>query len=275
MECLLENITINYEAYGQGRPLLLLPGWTVSARSHAQIIEPYLRDRAGWQRFYIDPPGHGRTPGADWVSNLDQILEILLAFIDKVIPGQRFTLYGMSLGAYLARGILHQRARFVDGLAMAVPVITPADDERDRPAHTVILEEPQALTSLSTAEQEIMATLVVRSRRMLDAIRGWLDLDEEEDSDYAYLQTIREDPDAYRCSFDVDALSEPFTKPALIIVGRQDSSVGYADAWRLLENYPRATFVVFDRAGHFLEEKEPLIGPLLNEWLDRVEEVLT
>jgi pimeloyl-ACP methyl ester carboxylesterase len=103
-------------------------------------------------------------------------------------------------------------------------------------------------------------------------MRAWPQIAEQEQSDYEFLQKIRENPDAYTCSFDIDALPKPFTKPALIITGRQDSSVGYKDAWLLSQNYPRATYVVFDRAGHFLEEKEPLMGPLFNEWLDRIEE---
>jgi len=40
-----------------------------------------------------------------------------------------------------------------------------------------------------------------------------------------------------------------------------------------LENYPRGTFVVLDRAGHGLEvEQETLFRALANEWLDRLEE---
>jgi len=43
--------------------------------------------------------------------------------------------------------------------------------------------------------------------------------------------------------------------------------------WDILENYPRATFVVLDRAGHMLYiEQENLFNALVNEWLDRVEE---
>jgi pimeloyl-ACP methyl ester carboxylesterase len=59
----------------------------------------------------------------------------------------------------------------------------------------------------------------------------------------------------------------------LILTGRQDASVGYAGAWRLLEHYPRATFAVLDRAGHGLpHEQVELLGALLGEWLDRVGE---
>ena len=56
-------------------------------------------------------------------------------------------------------------------------------------------------------------------------------------------------------------------------MGRQDSISGYRDAWAILENYPRATFAVLDRAGHGLGvEQRSLLGVLVDEWLDRVEE---
>jgi pimeloyl-ACP methyl ester carboxylesterase len=59
----------------------------------------------------------------------------------------------------------------------------------------------------------------------------------------------------------------------LILVGRQDAMVGYRDAWDILKNYPRGTFVMLDRAGHNRQiEQETLFNALVNEWLDRVEE---
>lgn len=70
----------------------------------------------------------------------------------------------------------------------------------------------------------------------------------------------------------MDNVSKPFPGPSLIIAGRQDAIVGYRDAWNILEKYPRATYVVLDRAGHPLEEKTGLVSVLMNEWLDRVEE---
>lgn len=60
-----------------------------------------------------------------------------------------------------------------------------------------------------------------------------------------------------------------------MLVGRQDHGVGCRDAWRILENYPRATFAVLDRAGHALQIEQPrLFDALVEEWLDRVEETL-
>ena len=71
----------------------------------------------------------------------------------------------------------------------------------------------------------------------------------------------------------MDALSEPIYAPTLILTGRQDAIVGYQDALSILENYPRGTFTILDRAGHALEvDQEKIFHCLTNEWLDSVEE---
>ena len=66
-------------------------------------------------------------------------------------------------------------------------------------------------------------------------------------------------------------MNEKFNKPTLILLGRQDSSVGYKDAWSILDNYPRATFAVLDKAGHNLQiEQVEVFNSLVNEWLVRI-----
>ena len=72
-------------------------------------------------------------------------------------------------------------------------------------------------------------------------------------------------------SFNVDLLEQPYVKPTLILMGRQDSAVGYRDTWHILENYPRASFVILDKAGHNLQiEQEVLFNEIVKEWLGRV-----
>ena len=73
-------------------------------------------------------------------------------------------------------------------------------------------------------------------------------------------------------SFDHRRLPQPFERPTLIITGRQDPNVGYRDQMEIIENYPRASFVVLDCCGHGPEhDQEALYRALVNEWLDRVE----
>ena len=89
--------------------------------------------------------------------------------------------------------------------------------------------------------------------------------------DKAFIERFREG--GYGFSFDVDDLKRPFAQPSLVLCGRQDTSVGYLDALKIINQYPRGTFAVLDKAGHGLEvEQETVFNCMVNEWLDRVEE---
>ena len=75
----------------------------------------------------------------------------------------------------------------------------------------------------------------------------------------------------YGFSFDIDRELKPFQRPSLFLLGRQDHMVGYRDAWKIIESYPRATIAILDVAGHNLQiEQESLFNALVNEWIDRI-----
>ena len=274
MKCDLDKITVHYETYGEGRPIVMLHGWSIDHRHMVSDMEPLFRDRGGWQRIYPDLPGHGKTPGKAWIDNQDRMLEVVLEFIDHVIPGQRLVIAGTSAGAYLARGVVYRRPAWVDGLLLNVPLIVAEDDVRKVPSHVTLVPDPALMATLEPEEAEVLQMAVVQNRRVLKALREvWAPAVALADAEFQ--AGIREHPECYAFSFDVDALDEPFPAPTLIITGRQDASVGYRDAWDIIENYPRGTFVVLDRAGHFItQEQEALFVVLVSEWLDRVEEYI-
>ena len=272
MECVLENITIHYETYGEGKPILFLPGWGMSARSLAYDMEPVFHQREGWQRIYIDPPGHGKTPGRDWITDQDKMFEVVLACVDRLTAGQKYCLVGVSLGAYLARAVILHRAKYVEGIAMIVPITFAEDQKRSVPPYKVLIKDPTIDAELTPMEKDILSMSVIHTRKWLDNIRNSPQIPDDENGDFEFLGRIRNNPENYAFSFDVDAVAEPFPGPSLIIAGRQDSVAGYRDAWSILVKYPRASYVILDRAGHALEESTELVNALLREWLDRVEE---
>lgn len=126
--------------------------------------------------------------------------------------------------------------------------------------------------AISAAETDLYDMAMLHTRKWLEYERSFPQVPESDLGDFDFLSRIREQPEKYAFSFEVDRLAKPFPAPVLIVTGRQDHIVGYQDAWNLLENYPRATYVVLDRAGHQMEEKRTLVNILVNEWLDRVEE---
>lgn len=272
MDCELKDIIVHYELFGEGRPIIMIHGWSVDHRHIMSDMEPLFRQRDGWKRIYFDLPGHGRTPGKDWITNQDKMLDVVLDFIDNVIPGQRFVLAGTSLGAYLARGVVHHRPESIDGLLQIVPVIVQGA-KRHLPSAVTLIADPALVSELEPAEAEFFQISVVQSRKIVDYIRANF-LSASEMGDQAFQAKIQtEHPENYAFSFDVDALPKACPAPTLIVMGRQDSMVGYRDAWEILENYPRGTFAILDRSGHFVPfEQEDLFHALVGEWLNRVEE---
>lgn len=264
MKCDLGDVAIFYEAYGAGRPIVMLPGQPSDHRVMARFMEPLFAQRDGWLRLYPDLPGTGRTPGVDRLATPDQMLDAMLAFIDAVIPGQRFVLAGLSYGGYLARGVVCRRAASLNGLLLCAPQVKADSAQAQLPPRTTLVEDPALVAQLGPGA----SLIVVQSQRVVEAVRDVLA--EVQLADHPFLARLEA---AGPFSFDVDTLPVPFDGPTLMLTARQDHLCGYRDAWDLLDNYPRATFAVLDRAGHFVNiEQDVLCQALMREWLDRVEE---
>jgi pimeloyl-ACP methyl ester carboxylesterase len=268
MKCELENIAVNYETFGEGRPILMLHGWSGDHRHIMSDTEPLFKHRIGWKRIYLDLPGMGQTPGPDWITNGDHMLNVILAFIDKVIPGERFALVGISYGGYLARGVVYWRSSSLDDVMLIVPRNVYAN--RILPAKRVLVKNAAILSELEPTG--FADAVVIQSQKMVKIIKSDI-VPAVQIADQIFLSRLDPNLDF---SYDIDKIAEPFAQPSLILTGRQDHVTGYQNTWAILENYPRATFAVLDRAGHLLRgEQETLFYALANEWLDRVEESST
>lgn len=270
MECVIRDLFVHYERIGEGTPVLMLHGYRADYRLMTGCMEPVFQQLRGYKRVYVDLPGMGRT-GAGWVRCADDMLELLLSFIDRVMPGERFLLAGESYGGYLARGIVRRLGSRVAGLMLLCPAILTDFKKRTLPAQTVIAKDEPFLATLSAEDRQSFTEVgVVQTgpvwERFRDEIQSGFQL-----ADMPFLKEFQRS--GYGFSFDVDAPGAPYPNPALFLLGRQDGGVGYRDAWAILEAYPRATFAVLDRAGHNLQIEQPtLFEALIREWLERVKE---
>lgn len=264
-------MTLHFVAYGEGTPVLALHGWTPDHRLMTGCLEPIFAERPGYRRYYPDLPAMGQSSG-DNAYSAEDILTAVLAFIDEQIGSEPFLLIGESFGGLLARSLVARRPEQILGLALICPVGTNLDyADRIVPEHQVIRADPALLATLDPTEAaEFAGIAVVQSPETLrrfrsDVVPGLAAADQER------LAIIRRD-----WVLAVPPESGPvYPRPALVLTGRQDSSVGYAEQYDLLPHYPRASFVVLDRAGHNLQFEQPaLFDWLISEWLDRVMEAV-
>ncbi|MFG2039495.1 alpha/beta fold hydrolase [Dactylosporangium sp. NPDC048998] len=222
----------------------------------------------GYHRLYPDLPAMGCSPAPPAIASSDDVLAELDRFVGERIGDRPFLLIGESYGGYLARALARVHRDRVRGLALICPIGTKVEHaERTVPPHEVLRTEPDP-DFLAGADPGFLEMAVVRSRETLRRYRAEVQpgLDAADAGAMARIRrrwVLSSDPED----------GPPFERPALILTGRQDSSVGYLDQFALLPHYPRATYAVFDVAGHNLQFEQPaLFEALVAEWLERAGE---
>lgn len=260
--------TLHVVEAGNGLPVLALHGWTPDHRLMTGCLEPVFAARPGYRRLYPDLPGMGHSP-ATGINGSDDVLAALRELIDERIGAEPFLVVGESYGGYLARAITNALPEQVRGLALICPIgVNLYSEHRTVPEFQALRADPELLASIEPATaKEFAEVAVVQNATTLarfeaEILPGLQVADTEAMARIKMSWALSEGPER-------DA---PFTKPSLIICGRQDDAVGYADQFALLPHYPRASFGVLDMAGHNLQIEQPqLFGTLINDWLDRVE----
>ncbi|MFC3503777.1 alpha/beta fold hydrolase [Micromonospora krabiensis] len=261
-------VTLNVVEHGTGVPVLALHGWTPDHRLMLGCLEPVFAGRPGYRRLYPDLPGMGESPAPPEIAGSDDMLDAVQDLVDDRIGDAPFLLVGESYGGYLARALANSRPEQVRGLALICPMGTAVEKaDRRLPQPQVLRPDPDLLASVDARTAAEFADLaVVQSpetlRRFREEILAGLDVaDTTAMARIRQRWTLAEDPEG----------GEPFTRPTLVLTGRQDHSTGYLDQFALLPHYPRATFAVLDVAGHNLQIEQPvLFDALVGEWLDRV-----
>ncbi len=258
MELEVPGGPVHYVERGEGTPVVALHGAGVDHRELMACLEPIFETLAGYRRLYPDLPGMGRTPAPETVNSADDVLELLLGFIDGVIGEGALLLVGHSAGAYYARTIAARRRRHVAGLALLCPLLPGIHDV---PPHQVVRG------SGDIGSSEFRDYFTVQTAETLQRYEQYVEPGARL-ADQAALARIGERWELTTGPED-DAVLEG---PSLVLTGRQDSAVGYAAAWDLHPRLPRATFAVLDVAGHALPHEQPeLLRALVVEWLDRVQ----
>jgi len=156
----------------------------------------------------------------------------------------------------------------------------PDDRIRDLDPFAPVVSNGQLMASLSSEDRDLLGNVLVQTPTYITALKArildvWFPAEKAADNEV--LDPIRADPQRYRLSESIlDVKNEAkFFAPTLIVCGRQDESVGYRDSLRLLECYPRSTYVVLDRGTHGLpvDHNEAIIfEALVRDWIFRVHE---
>ncbi len=266
------DLHMYYETRGEGNPVLAIHGFGIDHHVMTSCLEPIFTNRAGSKRIYVDLPGMGRTRAPRWLNDADQMLDVIIEFCENAIPDDQFLVAGESYGGYLARGLVRSIPERIKGVLLICPVVIADRNRRDLPPRRVFVRDESFLATIASNDQKQLfeRVLVVQDQQRWDRFTQDI-IPGMNAKDEAFLK--RFENHGYSFSFEADQLPHPFDRPSLILVGRQDASVGYRDSLKLASDYSRGTVAILDRAGHGLEvEQETVFNCLVSEWLDRVEE---
>jgi len=272
--CLIKDIPVFYEEYGEGMPILFIHGWTPDHRMMKGCFEPVLSQTSGYRRIYIGLPGMGQTPARPWIRNSDDMLDILCEFIYKVIGNENFLLAGCSYGGYLTLGLIHKLGHKIAGalflVAMTDSLVKIDTGENLSPKHRIwqsklLSFEEESNSFKAYMDMAIIATPEMYSQWLKD-IQPGLDIADKE-------FTANESILYYSPALEESIRNLTFDKPSTILAGRQDGpTCCYIRAYELAKRFTRATFAALDGAGHILQiDNEPLFQQLVKDWLWRVE----
>lgn len=273
MNCNVKNGTIFYEEYGQGIPIIILHAMGTDHRAMKAWLEPVFQDNTGWKRYYLDVPAHGGSLINEFVNGTEDMLDMILEFIDAVLPDQRFSIIGMSFGAYLAQGIIHKRIELVEGIGLIAPVIHMPGKDRVLPSNVKIEIDEQLIKDIDPDIQQAFQTLIVYQNklsleRFIAEIQPGRLL-----ADRKFLTSNwREKYYYYR--FEPLSNTDQLSQPALFVLGKQDVIAGYEDQIRISSKFKHATVDILDKAGHMIPiDQRNLTQQLVDVWLKRVRKI--
>jgi pimeloyl-ACP methyl ester carboxylesterase len=260
---------------GEGFPVLIVHGWEMNGKVEELDFEPIFTKASGFRRIYVDLPGMGTTP-ANGVKDLDDMYLRLVQFIDARLGKSKFLLAGSSCGGYLARVLAQRYLEQVDGLLLRVPLIEPIDSLRDLDAFQPLVPNDQLMSSMPSEDKTLLGNVLIQTPAYIKSLKGKYAkaiLPALEAADKEVLDPIRADPRRYQITLATHNKHSKLLAPTLILCGRQDGTVGYRDSLRLLELYPRSTYVVLDRGTHGLPiDENGVFEALVRDWLTRVAE---
>ena len=255
-------MALHVHVLGDGRPLVVLPSFSLDHVAMAAVFEPVLSSRSGWMRIYVDLPGTGTSSPGEPRS--DAVLDEVVHTLDGLLERQSFLVAGWSYGAYLAAGLARRLPERVDGILLTCSGFKIRPEDRNLTGVLPSRAEPDWLTDVPPRLHEHFEHAIGRqsaqvARRVAEviALNG--------PTDATYLATLRNDGFA----LTDEGARVPYEGNVTFLNGRRDRVAGYLDAFEALDRYDRATYVAVADAGHYLPLEQPQIfAAVALSWLD-------
>jgi pimeloyl-ACP methyl ester carboxylesterase len=268
MEFISGDERLFYRVEGEGHPLIILHAMGTDHRSMSAWIEPVFDHIDGVQRIYIDIPAHGKSNIVNRLKSTQDMLDLILAFIDSKLSSRTFSLLGHSFGGYLAQGIMSQKLGSIKGICLLAPALHLK--ERILPQKVVRDRDIQQIDALDPDIKQAIETLMVYQNK--ENIESFL-----KEIQPGRLLANREFLQSNWREKGYFLKNKPFSdtthilQPSLIILGKQDAICGYEDHIPFINMFTNLTFSILNNAGHLIPiEKRESVQVLVRDWISTI-----
>ncbi|MDQ1232594.1 pimeloyl-ACP methyl ester carboxylesterase [Paenibacillus sp. SORGH_AS306] len=251
MKATIKDIEIDYEMFGEGTPILFLHGNALDKISMKHSYEPIFQTISGYRRIYVDLPGMGDSHSSLSINSTDDMLDVLLAFIQQVIGHEDILLFGHSYGGYLSLGIMNKLQDRVKGAYLTCPVVIGQFSQRRVEQQVPIIEE-EVHTDTSTSEYQNYLSMNIRINAKTWELYQQLIVPGVRRADHDFMDRIqREGQQYYRYALE-EQLSLHHNTVLHVLLGKMDNVVGYQDQIDFFTKYSYSTTTILGNSGHNL-----------------------
>lgn len=252
MKTVINDTTIHYEVNGSGTPMLIIHGLAQNIDSMQIPLMPVLA-AANIQQIYVELPGMGESSANIGVGSSDAILALLETFVNQIIGDQPFYVVGHSYGGYLALGLIHDWPTRILGAFLTCPVTIADAPDRHVAHHYVAVQTDFPVKYNQDAFAAFKDMNVNLNADAWNAYQQQV-LPGLQQANHDFIALLRKH---YQFSFESSLMQTPFKGPVTLLLGRQDSTVGFQDQLPLLNSFSHLTVGLIDHAGHNLLQDQP------------------
>lgn len=259
MRAMINGISMNYEVYGQGEPVLFIHGFPLSGQMWNETVASLKGD---YRLIVPDLRGHGGST-ATAEATMGDYADDLAALLEHLKEARPVVVVGLSMGGYVALEFYRRQSRRVRAM-----VLVDTRAEADAPE--------------AAKGRREMADKVLRegSRVAADAMIGKLFAPEAAAEMRSRWQTIMAatPPRGVAAALlgmagRVDSLStlSSMNVPTLVVVGEKDVITPPDGARRMHETVQGSRLEIIPGAGHMAPVEKPvLFNAILKKFLDEV-----
>ena len=255
------GMNIYYEEYGEGSPLVLLHGGSLTSQSWKWLIPE------ASQHFHVyamDSRGHGRTDNPDGEVSYEQMADDVATFIRKLKINKPVVM-GYSDGGLTTLLLAMQYPEIPAAIIIGGATDTLGNSEK----YFDGMQQFFVVDSKGTISEEELDTIASKREGMIDFWRKF----HQQEGNPEYWRTLVQNVWRMWTSpveFD-DGDFKKITMPALVLLGDRDEFFSVEDAASLYSKLPNAEMAIAPGADHsFFREKADLFNSLVLDFLLRL-----